>query len=144
MRTAAGAALLLAASILASCSTQSPEPTSSPDAADPAELCAQFADVETIMFNAGSALRDGRAQDQEFQGWMRLAARVLSRIDADEATSIGAAITAAQGAAPAVPIGVVNDGVDPLSEGWGAASDAVRTACEAEGVEFAIEGFTGG
>ena len=141
---AAAAALLLAASTLASCTVPEPEPTAPPAAADAAELCAQFADVQTIMFNALTAQREGRAQEQEFQGWMRLAARVLSRIDADEATSIGAAIAHAQREAPPVPIGRVEDGVDPLSESWGAATDAVRVACEAEGVELAIEGFSGG
>ena len=141
---ATAAALLLAASTLASCTAPNPEPTAPPAAADAADLCAQFADVQTIMFNAHNAQREGRAQEQEFQGWVRLATRVLSRIDADEATSLGAAIAQAQGEAPPVPIGRNEDGVDPLSESWGEAAEAVRKACEAEGVEIAIEAFSGG
>jgi hypothetical protein len=144
-RTAAtAAALLLAASTLVSCTAAEPEPTAPPAAADPAELCAAFADVQTVMFNALTAQREGRAQEHEFQGWIRLATRVLSRIDADEATSVGAAIAQAQGEAPPVPIGRNEEGVDPLSESWGEAAEAVRRACEAEGVEIAIEAFSGG
>ncbi len=136
--------LLLAASTLGSCSAPAPEPTSEPTAADPVELCAQFSDVETIIHNAGSAFRDGRAAEQEYQGWLRLAARVLSRIDADESTDLGAAIAAAQAAAPAVPIGIVGDAFDPLSPEWSTAEVAVRDACSAAGTEVVGEGFTGG
>ena len=143
-RPAAVAGLLLAASILASCSAPTPEPTAPPAAADPAELCAQFGDVETIIFNAGAAFRDGRAAEQEHLGWLRLATRELSRIDADVSTTLGAAIANAQEVAPAMPIGVVAEPFDPLSTEWGDASMAVRQACNDEGIEFAIEGFTGG
>ena len=143
-RAAAVVGLVLAASILASCTPPTPEPTAAPDAPDPVELCAQFADVETIIFNAGAALRDGRAAEQEHQGWLRLAARELSRIEADVATSLGAAIANAQEIAPVMPIGTVAEPFDPLSTEWGDAHTAVRVACEAEGVELAIEGFTGG
>ena len=144
-RTAAVVAgLVLAASILASCTAPTPEPTAAPDAADPAELCAQFADVETIIFNAGAALRDGRATEQEHQGWLRLAARELSRIEADVATSLGAAIANAQEIARAIPLGRVAETFDPLSTEWGDAHTAVLLACEAEGVELVIEAFTGG
>ena len=144
-RTAAtAAALLLAASTLASCTAPEPEPTAPPAAADAAELCAQFGDVETIIGNAGSGLRDGRMQQQEYEGWLRVAARVLSRIPADPDTSIGAAIASAQEIAPAVPIGVIGEGFDALSTEWGAASLAVHDACEAEGVPVVGEGFTGG
>ena len=138
------AALVLAASILVSCSAPEPEPTAPPDAADPAEACAQFGDVDTIISNAGSALRDGRMQDQEHQGWMRVAARVLSRIPADVSTSIGAAIANAQEVAPATPIGLVGEEWDPLSTEWGSASESVRAACEAEGTPVVGEAFTGG
>ena len=130
--------------MLASCSTPTPEPTPTPDTADPVELCAQFGDVETIIFNAGAAFRDGRAAEQEYLGWLRLATRELSRIDADQATALGAAIANAQEVAPAMPIGAVAAPFDPLSAEWGDASMAVRQACNAEGVEFAVEGFTGG
>jgi hypothetical protein len=141
---AGAAALLLSAALLTSCSAPEPEPTAQPEAADPVELCAAFADVETIIINAGTGFRDARMQEQEYQGWLRIAARALSRIDADVATSLGAAIAAAQLAAPAVPIGTVGEAFDPLSTNWGAASIAVRDACLAEGIELVGEGFTGG
>ena len=146
MRTAAGvAALLLAASMLAACTPPpQPDPTASPDTADPTELCAQFGDVDTIILNAGSALRDGRVQEQEYRGWLRLAARALSRIPVDVSTSVGAAIANAQDVAPATPIGVVGEAWDPLSTEWGNASFAVRAACEAEGTPVVGEAFTGG
>ena len=143
-RAAGPAALVLAASILASCSAPTPEPTTPPDAADPAEVCTEWADIETIIINAGSAFRDERTEEQEYQGWLRLAARALSRIDADSSTSLGAAIAAAQAAAPAVPIGRVGDDFDPLSPEWTTASVAVRDACEAEGFPPVGEGFSGG
>ena len=130
--------------MLASCSSPAPEPTPSPDAADAAELCAQWADVETIIFNAGSAFRDGRTEEQEYQGWLRIATRALSRIDADVATTLGAAIANAQDVAPATPIGMTGDPFDPLAADWGDASLAVRAACEAEGFPPVGEGFTGG
>jgi hypothetical protein len=130
--------------MLASCSTPTPEPTATPEIADAAELCAQFGDVETIIFNAGAAFRDGRAAEQEYLGWLRLATRELSRIDANVATALGAAIANAQDVAPATPIGAVAEPFDALSTEWGDASLAVRQACTAEGIEFAIEGFTGG
>ena len=144
-RHASGAAaLVLAASILVACTAPEPEPTAAPDAADPAEVCAQFGDVETIIINAGSALRDGRMDEREYQGWLRVATRVLSRIPADPSTSIGAAIANAQDVAPATPIGIIGDDFDALSGEWGAASLAVYEACEAEGVPVVGEGFSGG
>ena len=136
--------LILGSALLAGCTPPTPDPTPSPVAADPVEQCAQWADVETIIFNAGSAFRDGRTQEQEYQGWLRLAARALSRIDAEVTTSLGAAIAAAQLAAPAVPIGLVGEPLDPLSPEWATASVAVRDACKAEGIEPVGEGFTGG
>ena len=136
--------LLLAAPLLVSCTTSAPEPTPPAITADPVEVCAQFSDVGTIIFNAGSGLRDGRMAEQEYQGWLRLAARVLSRIDADDTTDLGAAIAAAQAAAPAVPIGIVQDVLDPLSSEWTVAQDSVRAACSAAGAEVVGEGFTGG
>ena len=142
--TATAAALLLAASTLASCTAPQPEPTAPPAASDAEEACAQFGDVETIIGNAGSSLRDGRMQQQEYEGWLRVAARVLSRFPADPENSIGAAIAAAQDAAPATPIGIVGEAFDPLSAEWGTASLAVHGACEAEGVPVVGEGFTGG
>ena len=141
---ATAAALLLAASTLASCTAPEPEPAASPAGTDAEDVCAQFGDVETIIGNAGSALRDGRMQQQEYDGWLRVAARVLSRIPADTDDAIGAAIVAAQDAAPATPIGIVGEGFDPLSAEWAAASLAVHGACEAEGVPVVGEGFTGG
>ena len=138
------AGLVLVASILASCTAPTPEPTATPGVADPAELCARWADVETIILNAGSAFRDGRTQEQEYQGWLRIAARALSRIDADVTTSIGAAIANAQEVAPATPIGQVGEPFDALSAEWGEASVAVRDACEAAGFPPVGEGFTGG
>lgn len=135
--------LLAAASILPSCTAPQPVPTP-PPAADPAELCAQFGDVQTIVFNAGAAQRDGRMTQQEHDGWLRLAARVLSRIEADPSTDVGAAIAAAQAAAPAVPLGQADEPFDPLSSAWSGATAAVRDACAAAGAELVIEGFTGG
>jgi hypothetical protein len=143
-RPALVAGLALAASMLASCTTPAPEPTATADAPEAAELCAAWADVETIVINAGSAFRDGRTKEQEYQGWLRIATRALSRIEADESTTLGAAIANAQAVAPATPIGQVGDPFDPLSTDWGNASASVRDACEAEGYPPVGEGFTGG
>ena len=89
------------------------------------------------------ALRDGRMQQQEYEGWLRVAARVLSRIPADpdhldrsgdRERAGGRACGADRNHRRAVSMPCRPSGVPPRV--------AVHDACEAEGVPVVGEGFT--
>jgi hypothetical protein len=138
----AGSSLLILALAGCTAATPTPEPTPEPIAAE--ESCAQFDDVQTILVNAQGARRDERMEEQEYQGWLRLAARALSRIDVQPGTDVATALQHAQDAAPAVKLGAVASSGINESTAWFEAVDEVRLACEASGVELAVERFVGG
>lgn len=140
-----GAVALLTA--VTGCAASSPEantasPTAEVETTD-VETCVAFGDVITIISNASIALQEGRAETQERDGWYRIATRVLDRIPTTGEGAVHDAITQLREVAPAVEFGVVT-GVDFDTMEWADASSALAKACDSEGVEMIIEGFTGG
>lgn len=138
------AGLSLLAALLVGCTVTTPSIEITPEPVAAEVSCGQFGDVQAIVVNAQKARADLRMQEQEYQGWLRLAARVLSRIDVQPDSDLAAALQHAQEAAPAVPLGaIVPSGINESKE-WFDAVDEVRLGCEASGVELALEGFVGG
>jgi hypothetical protein len=129
---------------LVGCSATNADVEVTPEPITAGVSCGQFGDVQTIVFNAQTARKDLRMEEQEYQGWLRLAARVLSRIDVQPDSDLAIAVQHAQDSAPAAPLGsIVPSGINE-STVWFEAVDEVRIACEAGGAEFALEGFVGG
>jgi hypothetical protein len=123
-------------------SAPSEAPTPASSATDEV-TCAAFGDVLTISGNADVALREGRMEAQEQQGWDRLATRVLDRIPTRGQGAVSDAVAALKEAAPAIPVGVIETtGVG--SPEWASGSRAVVDACADAGADVMGEGFTGG
>ncbi|MGM1029714.1 MAG: hypothetical protein ACQEWM_07545 [Actinomycetota bacterium] len=149
-RRAASITVVLMTAALTGCAGSAPpEPvaTASSPAAGPersdASACEGFSDVLTITFNADVALREGRIEQQEHDGWYRVATRVLDRLDQDDSGAVADAVAALQDAAPPIASGASRTaGIG--SSPWNEAQTALAAACEAAGTELAVEGFTGG
>ena len=107
------------------------------------ETCHQFSDVRTIVDNAWVGVSEGRMERQEQEGWLRLATRVLDRIPSTGDGDVSDALAAAKDAAPAVPLGAYGPPTIESDE-WADAANDLVDACNAAGVEFAVERFTGG
>jgi len=106
------------------------------------ESCEAFTDVSTIAQNALTGRQDQRMTQQEYDGWMRLATRVLDRIPTRGEGAVSDAIEALKEAAPAVPAGAYG-GASSGVLGSDAAAPLVE-ACAAAGYEMFTEAFTGG
>lgn len=126
--------------------TPVPTVTVTPAPVDPAvtaaESCAAFSDVLTILHNATVAQMDGRIGEREFDGWMRLATRVLDRVPISGEGAVSDAITALQQVAPPVRIGA-QDSTTIGSPEWYSAAE-LAAACEAAGAQLSAEGWVGG
>ena len=105
--------------------------------------CTAFGDVLTITGNADVALRDGRMEAQEHQGWYGLATRVLDRIPTRGEGAVSDAIAALREMAPATAPGVVGTPGFGNTE-WVRGVQELDSACTDAGAELAVEGFTGG
>lgn len=107
------------------------------------DTCRLFSDVMTIVRNAEVGVIEGRMEEQEQQGWQRLATRVLDRIPTTGSGDVSDALAAAKAAAPAVPLAAYGPPTIE-SEEWQDAASSVITACNDAGFEFGVEMFTGG
>jgi hypothetical protein len=107
------------------------------------DSCVAVGDVMTIVMNADTAVREGRMQAQEQQGWYRLATRVLDQVPTTGQGAVSDTVAQLQAAAPPIAFGAMQlAGVG--SGEWDNAFQALTTSCEDAGAELAIEGFTGG
>ncbi|MCC2032676.1 hypothetical protein [Microbacterium allomyrinae] len=106
------------------------------------ESCAAFDDVSTILQNAHMGLSSGRMSQQEYDGWLRLATRVLDRVPTSGEGAVSDGIAASKAAAPAIPLGTI---APPLIGGdaWNNAAP-LAAACTAAGYVFVVESWTGG
>jgi hypothetical protein len=104
--------------------------------------CEAFGDVLTIHQNAMVGLTEGRMTQHEYDGWMRLATRVLDRVPTRGEGAVSESIAALQEAAPAVRLGAMGSTTIGTSDWYNAAS--LADACTAAGYQLAAEGFTGG
>jgi len=118
------------------------ETSASAVAATDEMTCAGFGDVLTITANADAGLRDGRMEEQEQQGWYRLATRVLDRVPVREEGAVSDAMVELKDAAPAIAIGVIETPGIGSAE-WDSANQALGDACADVGGP-SIEMFTGG
>ncbi|WP_342001472.1 hypothetical protein MRBLWH7_001869 [Microbacterium sp. LWH7-1.2] len=107
-----------------------------------AESCAAFGDVLTILHNAMVGLTEERMTQQEYDGWLRLATRVLDRVPTSGKGAVSDAIAALKEAAPPLPQGAMGSTTLGTPELYNGAS--LADACSAAGAELAAEGFTGG
>ena len=113
-----------------------------PSAVTDVDSCEAFGDVSTILQNAMSGLYDERMSQQEYDGWLRLATRVLDRVPTRGEGAVSDAIAALKEAAPAIPIGAIGATSIGTSE-WYVAAPLVEV-CREAGSEIVTEGFTGG
>jgi hypothetical protein len=105
------------------------------------ETCEAFTDVSTILHNAMVGVYEGRMTQQEYDGWMRLATRVLDRVPTRGEGAVSEAVEALKAASPAVPPGGSGaTNIDTPEAGTPSPADA----CRAAGYELFAEGFTGG
>ncbi|WP_108251359.1 hypothetical protein [Planctomonas deserti] len=124
-----------------------PAPTPAPVSTAPivtdVETCEAFTDVSTILLNGTVALREGRMTQREFNGWMRLATRVLDRVPTRGEGAVSEAVAALKAAAPPIPSG--SDGATSIGDAeWNATATSPAAACDAAGYQLFAEGFTGG
>ncbi|MBU4465303.1 MAG: hypothetical protein KKH75_05595, partial [Actinobacteria bacterium] len=60
--------------------TATPSLTTPATAVTDKQSCEEFGDVSTILQNASADLHSQRMTQQEYNGWLQLASRVLGRI----------------------------------------------------------------
>lgn len=121
------------------------EPTTHPTVTD-AQSCEEFSDVLTILHNAMVALNEGRMAKQEYDGWLRLATRVLDRIPTTGEGGVSDGIAALKAAAPTIPAETIPVGTSGTPIGtpdWYNAAP-LNDACNAAGYQLSAQGFTGG
>ncbi|MCU1403810.1 MAG: hypothetical protein JWQ43_113 [Glaciihabitans sp.] len=138
---------LIGALALAGCAANaepvaSASPTSTASSVD-REACEASNDVRTIVANADVGVSDGRMATQEQQGWYRVAARVLDRVQTSGDGAVSDAIAALKEAAPAEAPGAMGT-VAIGSDEWNSGLQLLSDACDDVGVEAAIMMFTGG
>lgn len=105
--------------------------------------CTAFGDILTITGNVDVALREGRMEAQEQQGWYGLATRVLGRIPTRGEGAVSDAIAALRELAPATAPGVVGTPGFGTAE-WIRGTQKLDAACADAGAEVTVEGFAGG
>lgn len=149
MRRLIAAPILVAFAIVATGCT-APAPAASPPI-PPEQTCTELSDVGTLVSNLTFAESEGRLVGHEYDGAMRLAARMLGRVAVEPNTELGEVVSALRAAAPAGPAGAAGSpGVDPTASEWVEAWALVQDTCnEAMGVTdpidgFGIEGWVGG
>jgi len=125
--------------------TPSAEPTAAPtNFAKAVAACAQISDVGTIVLNAGSAFTDKRLTEQEWQGALALAARVLQRVDTDDGTAMSGRIDKLKNLFPYVGSPPAPGQVFEVTPEASAAYHDVSDACQAAGAESGVAAWTGG
>jgi hypothetical protein len=151
-RAAVVAIALAAASVLSGCMSAAPAapPSPSPTAeasagaeVGPEEVCAQLIDINTLIYNEKTALDQGRIADVEYQSVNRLAGRMVHRVDVTAEADLARAVDALREVVGPYKPGAMT-GFDPASEEWTDAFSAAKDECTRAGVEFYVEGWTGG
>lgn len=104
--------------------------------------CAAFADVPTILHNATVGLREERMAQQEYDGWLRIATRVLHSVPDSGEGAVSEALAALKEAVPRIPTGTIRPTNIDSTE-WDS-STSVIAACEDAGYLVSAEGFVGG
>lgn len=105
------------------------------------DSCAALGDVLTIVQNAGMGLKSGRMDQDEYDGWLRLATRVLDRVPVRGDGQVSTDIDALKTIAPAVSISS-NAATGIATRKWDVAP--VDAACQEAGAPLQVQSFTGG
>lgn len=117
----------------------SPAPSSGTDA----DSCGAFGDVLTIITTAENGRVTERMPPQEYNGWLRLATRVLDRVPLSGEGQVTEAIRTLQELAPPIPLGT--DGPSEIgSQEWWLATSPLYEACDAAGFPVSAESYIGG
>ena len=104
------------------------------------ETCGQMSDVATVLMNAGSARAENRWTEQEWQGALALASRLLDRVDTEDGTELSRRIDELKILFPA------GSSTTPfeVSDESSAAFDNVSRACDDAGSAIGVAAWTGG
>lgn len=121
-------------------STATPS-TTEMTAADDESTCSGFADIQTILLNADTALHQDRRGQKERNAWYSLASRVLGDIPSADEGPVAEALAALKQDFPAVQD--LNP-TDIGSDEWYVTAGALMDACDAAGHTVILNAFTGG
>lgn len=126
--------------------TPTSTPTATPStaettAADDEATCSGFADIQTILLNADTALHQDRMGQKERNAWYSLASRVLGNIPSADEGPVADALATLKQDFPAVQD--LNP-TDIGSEEWYVAAAVLFDACDAAGFTVITNAFTGG
>ncbi len=108
------------------------------------QMCWQFSDVQTLIWNMKFANDQGRLIENEWDGIVRLAMREMSYIDVDETTQVGKAIAALQAEIPEARIGSHPKNPELDGDIWLSGTEAIGAACQDALTEWGTEGWVGG
>lgn len=126
--------------------TATPTPTATPStaettAADDEATCSGFADIQTILLNADTALHQDRMGQKERNAWYSLASRFLGDIPSADEGPVAEALATLKQDFPAVQD--LNP-TDIGSEEWYVPAAVLFDACDAAGFTVITNAFTGG
>lgn len=130
--------------------TPTPTPTATPTAtsstagtmaADDEATCSGFADIQTILLNADTALHQDRMGQKERNAWYSLASRFLGDIPSADEGPVAEALATLKQDFPAVQD--LNP-TDIGSEEWYVPAAVLFDACDAAGLTVITNAFTGG
>ncbi|GGD75534.1 hypothetical protein [Microbacterium murale] len=116
-------------------------PTAETTAADDEATCSGFADIQTILLNADTALHQDRMGQKERNAWYSLASRFLGNIPLADEGPVAEALATLKQDFPAVQD--LNP-TDIGSEEWYVAAAVLFDACDAAGFTVITNAFTGG
>ena len=136
------AVVAAAVALLAGC-TAPPVPAPAPVPIPAAITCDTMTDVLTILYNADVSLREGRSSQQEHNGAMILASRVLSRTQAEPGSDLAETVARLQAAVPVTQTQATGT-FDRDSAEWVGGLKDVTEACSAAGAEVGVHAWTGG
>ncbi|AYF97007.1 hypothetical protein [Protaetiibacter intestinalis] len=147
IRVMSGIAVAAAAVTLAGC-TSAPATTDDEAAQASApsdeQMCWQYADTQTLIWNMQLANDEGRLVGNEWDGIVRLAMRELDYIPVDASTDVGKAIAALQDEIPDSRGGQMGQDPELDSDTWVDGNAAISAACQAAVEEWGTEGWVGG
>lgn len=125
---------------LAATPTATPS-TAETTAADDEATCSGFADIQTILLNADTALHQDRMGQKERNAWYSLASRFLGDIPSADEGPVAEALATLKQDFPAVQD--LNP-TDIGSEEWYVPAAVLFDACDAAGFTVITNAFTGG
>ena len=118
-------------------------PSAPPPPVTAEETCGQIGDVLTLGLNAGISRRENRSTEQEWQGAVVLASRMLGRVDTADGTELSERVDEWKAIASSVSA-TVPGLVAQTSPEWNVAFHKVWMLCDAAGIAVSTPNWTGG